>query len=72
VVGGFDIDIARCQNALDAKRLGELEGQLNLAIATLTLARADAAAEQARLRTETERWKLYAKPLYETAPAAAH
>ncbi len=46
-IGGVDLDVVRCQNALDAQRMGEMQSQLNAAAAALTLARQDAAAAQA-------------------------
>ncbi len=60
-MGGIDLDIARCQIALDAQRMGEMQSELNATRATLALVQADAAAQA----KEMEGWKEYAKPLYE-------
>jgi hypothetical protein len=52
--GGIDLDVVRCQVALDAERMGEMQSQLNAAAAALTLLRADLAAAEAQKATLVE------------------
>ncbi|HEV8679337.1 MAG TPA: hypothetical protein VGQ90_08175 [Stellaceae bacterium] len=52
--GGIDLDVVRCQVALDAERMGEMQSQLNAAAAALTLLRADLAAAEAQKQTLIE------------------
>lgn len=50
----IDLDIVRCQVALDAQRLGELQSQLNAATASVAVLRADLAAAEAQKATLVE------------------
>lgn len=71
MVGGMDLDVIRCQVAVDAQRFGELQVQANGLTASLMLSRVDVArAEEraAKLRAELEWWKAAAKPLFPVAP----
>jgi hypothetical protein len=52
--GVIDLDVVRCQVALDAERMGEMQSQLNAATAALTLLRADLAAAEAQKATLIE------------------
>lgn len=73
--GGMDMDVIRCQVALDTQRLGELQSQLNSTTASLVLAKADLAKaneEAAKKQVELEWYKAAIKPLYEKAPAQDH
>jgi hypothetical protein len=52
--GAIDLDVVRCQIALDAQRMGEMESSLNAAIAALKITKADLAATEAQKTTLIE------------------
>lgn len=65
--GAVDLDVIRCQVALDTQRLGELQSQLNATTAALLLAKDDASREKeaaAKMQATLDWWKSAAMSLW--------